>query len=177
MLRLIISSKNKSKATTNFQKSGGWGSVQIRCQTSFQTTAANLSFRIWIGDGEVWQTPRGPFCHNFAENAFCDLPPSSGLWDFNVAVNPTTRTFTVCLEETSELHTPVESESNPTPVKTSAQTWRCLQVPTPQQVGLLAKPANPNLNRAVLDPNFATLNKIIEDDWAFSSSDDDSHGE
>merc|ERR1712048_755641 len=156
MVRLIISSKTKSTASTNFQKSSGWGSVQIRCQSALTQTAANLSYRIWVGDGEVWQKPRGPFCHNFAENAFCDLPPSSDLWDFNSAVNRATKTFTVCLEEcpsiapSAECRTPEESKRKPESFKAAgpARTF-------PQGTSV-----NSNVSGIALDPKCATLTRI-----------------
>lgn len=175
MLRLIITAQSESKRNTCFLKSVGWGSLQIKCQTSLQGPVPKFTCRAWVGNDAVWQSSPAFVSHDFAENPICELPGSSGLWDFNAAVNQTTSTFKVCLEVTPYIDkspgfdTPEKEERCPeAPVNAVAP------MPTPEKLPLAR-----TLSFGSRSPD-AMFSKMLDDDWSISSSsdsDDDSDDE
>jgi hypothetical protein len=99
--RLIITPKvpTDSKGGASFQKSKGWGTVQVKCEAALSDDIAEVTYRIWVGSGQTLQHPQGPVCHNFAQNAFSELPKGQDQWNFNAAVDEKSSTFRVSFEE------------------------------------------------------------------------------
>jgi hypothetical protein len=166
MFRLIISSRCEVKGCTSFVKSGGRGSVQLKCQTILPNNFANVSYRIWLGNKHTWLEPRDPFSHNFAESAISDLPAGSDLWDFNAAVDQETSVFAICLEEMG----PGSRHNDPTTAEKADQNGspfakRFPSPPTSCEV--------PLARRLFDDSSFSMLSKLMDDDSDLSSSSDD----
>lgn len=96
--RLVIVPRPNAdgKGSASFKKSGGCGSVQLKCEAS----DGNVKFVLSITDGtaDYPKKQRGPVEHDFAEHSTCGLPKEQEQWDFRNAVNPITQTFAVCLD-------------------------------------------------------------------------------
>lgn len=97
VFRLILSpAPSRFRGGATFKNSCGKGSVQLKCETDANS---QFSFRILIGDGRGrYEAARGPVHHNFAVGVVGGLPRHQQEWDFNRAVDTSTRTFVVCLE-------------------------------------------------------------------------------
>jgi len=172
--RVIISSRDEAKRSTSFVKSGGRGSLQIKCQIALTRSACKLLFRAWVGNDTRWQSSPELVSHDFAENPVCDLPASWGQWDFGAAVNQSASSFRVCVEEVSIIDRIPEMR---TPEKVDNSAW-----PLAQELASMLPSASPEklpLVRNLFGAHGTTnselmLNKILDDDWSFSSSDSDS---
>lgn len=96
--RLVIFPKANAdgKGSASFKKSGGWGSVYLKCEAS----GGSVSFMLSVSDGtmDYVRSPRGPVTHNFADHSTCGLPRDQEQWDFSKAVNHATQTFAVYLD-------------------------------------------------------------------------------
>mmetsp|Transcript_127433 Transcript_127433/g.318154 ORF Transcript_127433/g.318154 Transcript_127433/m.318154 type:complete len:453 (+) Transcript_127433:78-1436(+) len=96
--RLVIFPKANAdgKGSASFKKSGGWGSVYLKCEAS----GGSVSFMLSVSDGtmDYVRNPRGPVTHNFADHSTCGLPRDQEQWDFSKAVNHATQTFAVYLD-------------------------------------------------------------------------------
>lgn len=96
--RLVIFPKANAdgKGSASFKKSGGWGSVYLKCEAS----GGSVSFMLSVSDGtaDFVRNPRGPVMHNFADHSTCGLPRDQEQWDFSKAVNHATQTFAVYLD-------------------------------------------------------------------------------
>merc|ERR1712183_1073124 len=113
-----------------------------------------------------WQSSLGSISHNFAENPICDLPASSDLWDFQKAVDPTSATFTVSLEETIEK----SAEYQPQPSSSSALVPRVRQMPpltTPEKLPSAQSLLHFNMSGGVHNQGNLMLSRILDDDWSF----------
>jgi len=99
--RLIIapSLPTSNRGGGSFQKSKGWGTVQVKCEAALPDAIAEMTYRVWLGSGDKTQAPRGPNQHNFAQNAISELPRSNDQWNFSAAVDEKTNSFTLCLEQ------------------------------------------------------------------------------
>lgn len=84
------------KGSASFKKAGGWGSVQLKCETS--KCAVTLYMSISDGSPECPRQPRGPVRHDFACHSTCGLPRGQDQWDFTQVVDGGSQTFTVCLD-------------------------------------------------------------------------------
>jgi len=84
------------KGSASFRRSKGWGSVQLKCETS----EGSVAFMVSIGDGTVGcaRQPCGPLMHDFASHSTCSLPKGQDQWDFSKVVNRSSQTFAVCLD-------------------------------------------------------------------------------
>eukprot|EP00927_Polykrikos_kofoidii_P077127 TRINITY_DN74101_c0_g1_i1.p1 TRINITY_DN74101_c0_g1~~TRINITY_DN74101_c0_g1_i1.p1 ORF type:complete len:340 (-),score=83.21 TRINITY_DN74101_c0_g1_i1:125-1000(-) len=96
--RLVIYPKpiDNCKGGPSFKKSGGWGSVQLKCEASQGVASFHLS--ITDGRPEFPRVPRGPVINDFAHHGTCGLPRDQEQWDFLKAVNESTQTFVVRLD-------------------------------------------------------------------------------
>jgi len=96
--RLVIFPRPNTdgKGSASFKKSGGCGSVHLKCEAS----GGSVSFLVAISDGTTGfdKKPRGPVMHNFADHSTCGLSKDQEQWDFGKAVNQATQTFSVCLD-------------------------------------------------------------------------------
>jgi len=96
--RLVIFPRPNSdgKGSASFKKSGGWGSVHLKCEAS----RGIISFQISTTNGTATfqRQPRGPIKHDFADHSTCGLPKDLEQWDFNQALNIGNQTFAVCLD-------------------------------------------------------------------------------
>merc|ERR1712050_88024 len=92
--KMIIQPKvmNEERGGASFRKAKGKGKVFLKCEAELPDTAF-IHYRIILGE-----EPRGPFTHNFQENAVCGLPEEESEWDFQAAVSQTSNNFVVCLE-------------------------------------------------------------------------------
>lgn len=123
MFRLILvpaSLTDPKSSGLNFQKTSGWGIVQVKCEAVLPEAHGRMTYRFWVGAGERLQRPRGPICHNFAETAVSSLPKGEDLWDFNVAVDPASSSFTIWLEQISAISL---SDALGTPSKANSRNF------------------------------------------------------
>jgi hypothetical protein len=103
-----------TKGSTNFEKSGGKGIVEVKCEESCPSVVVTYRIRVGCSD------PRGPREHNFAENAWSGLAKTDELWDFSKSAGDDP-SFIVLLEfegfekpmPICECRTPVKSECQP----------------------------------------------------------------
>eukprot|EP00930_Biecheleria_cincta_P098063 TRINITY_DN89750_c0_g1_i1.p1 TRINITY_DN89750_c0_g1~~TRINITY_DN89750_c0_g1_i1.p1 ORF type:complete len:499 (+),score=87.17 TRINITY_DN89750_c0_g1_i1:44-1540(+) len=194
MFRLIISpaSLTDSKSSLNFQKSSGWGTVQVKCEAVLPEAHGRMAYRIWAGAGERLQRPRGPVYHNFSETAVSSLPRGMDLWDFNVAVDPASSTFTVSFEQisisaislTDALGTPCKTNRNADEFATtiSSQTTSQAQTfATPQKLSMAATQRLPCVTPQRKPPRplgipgqfIEMLASVVDEDESSSSSSED----
>jgi len=98
-LVLIPKPNPDGKGGASFKKSGGWGSVWLKCEAS----KGMVEFLVSISTGrpDAPREPRGPVKHDFSELSTVGLPKSQEQWDFTKAVDKESQTFTVCLDITS----------------------------------------------------------------------------
>mmetsp|Transcript_34860 Transcript_34860/g.80291 ORF Transcript_34860/g.80291 Transcript_34860/m.80291 type:complete len:444 (+) Transcript_34860:66-1397(+) len=96
--RLVLLPKPNpdGKGGASFQKSGGVGSVHLKCEAA--KGMVNFFVSISSGRPDFKREPRGPVKHNFAELSTCSLPKGQEMWDFTKAIDKDTQTFAVCLE-------------------------------------------------------------------------------
>jgi len=73
------------------------GSIQLKCEAELPKPIGDVSFGITIGSGKHAQT-RGPFQHNFSENATCGFPSGQEEWNFSQAVDLKSMTLDLFLE-------------------------------------------------------------------------------
>merc|ERR1712187_144011 len=81
-----------------FRTSNGLGKVEIKCEDWRPEDAPALTFNIAVGQGEFAQDPRGPVTHNFLRTSVAGLPHEDADWDFRASVDPSTRSFDVVVE-------------------------------------------------------------------------------
>jgi hypothetical protein len=90
---------NDTRGGASFKKARGRGYVQLKCESEVAEEAANVVFRISVGNGaSAMSAPRGPVAHNFLASAVCGLPREAEEWDFQSAVDQESMTFTVSIE-------------------------------------------------------------------------------
>jgi len=96
--KMRISAKAKAdadtKGSTSFEKSGGMGIVEVKCEASDEKSGGMgiVSYCIRVGK----EDSRGPVDHNFAEHAWSGLPKTDELFDFNKSAEDDS--FTVWFE-------------------------------------------------------------------------------
>lgn len=95
-LVLIPKPNPDGKGGASLKKSGGVGSVHLKCEAA--RGLVNFFVSISSGRADFKRDPRGPVQHNFAELSTCGLPKGQEMWDFTKAVDKETQTFAVCLE-------------------------------------------------------------------------------
>jgi hypothetical protein len=159
----------------SFQKSGGHGCLQIKCQTALTGSTSAFTYRAWVGNDAGWQSSPEPLTHNFAENPVCDLPASSGLWNFNLAVDQSSSTFKVCIEESApidsspEFFTPEKIDNRPQSIAQQGVLAAALK--SPEKLPLARNLFN--ISEFINSPDYM-LSKMLDKDWSSSSSDSDS---
>lgn len=92
-----------ARGGASFRRAKGKGRVTLMCIDSVRTHTV-LKFLIAVGpkaarpEDEGFASPRGPVTHDFFERKFASLPTGSDEWDFRKAKDPSTESFTVCLQ-------------------------------------------------------------------------------
>jgi hypothetical protein len=85
----------------SFRDSNGRGSIQLKCDTWFESfSSCNFQYRVWLGEGQLMQEPRGPFSHDFSKNSICRLPKDCEIFDFASVLEhaANSETFAVFIE-------------------------------------------------------------------------------
>jgi len=83
------------KGGATFDASKGRGHIQLKCEGEI-TCEAN--FTLSIGSESSKKVTRGPFHHDFSQNAVAVLPKAQDEWDFFGAIDSKSETFMVTLE-------------------------------------------------------------------------------
>lgn len=78
-----------------FDASKGRGHMQLKCEGEL---SSEVSFTLSIGSESSKKVSRGPFCHDFSQNAVAALPKAQDEWDFFCAIDCKSETFMVTLE-------------------------------------------------------------------------------
>jgi hypothetical protein len=98
MLQPKVSSENKGGSS--FRKAQGKGSLQLKCESKVQdSAAARFRFNFVIGSSKKrLEAPRGPISHDFSTGGIVGLRKGEDEWDFSRSVDNKSDTFVVCLE-------------------------------------------------------------------------------
>jgi hypothetical protein len=92
--RIILNAMQlKIRGGATFKNLGGKGSVQLKCESD---SNRSIYFQVQVGEDARSEPVRGPIIHNL-ENGVCGLPKGQEEWNFNRAVDPSSKTFTVCV--------------------------------------------------------------------------------
>jgi len=89
-----------SKRERSFKQANGKGYVKLKCETPLGESVGNLEFRISIGNGQEFKSPRPPVpvVHNFQFQALCSKTQEQGEQDFFEVEDELSKTFAVRLE-------------------------------------------------------------------------------
>jgi hypothetical protein len=94
--KLMIYPKSASdqQGGGSFKRSGGRGSVTLKCEADLTEGMPPLTYQNYIGSGATAQPPRASVMHDFSKNVRSDV----GEWHFSAVVAETPSVFIVGLE-------------------------------------------------------------------------------
>merc|ERR1712113_651244 len=92
--RILVYPKavNDKKGGASFRKSGGRGSVHLKCEGAMESASnTTVSLRVSAGRDQAGCGPvdsfRGPVRHAFSSSGLCGLPKDQEEWDFTLMVD------------------------------------------------------------------------------------------